>query len=223
MPRPIRISIPQRAIAVMQWLTELSAQDFDSLLSKISEDDPAGSRTELVDRVRAAVPDAPAPRAAELVSELFSLLILHFSHGWELDQIAEKAAASQSLSLNHEQQIVLKRRLLDTVSNPLITRLARAYDVYGEHQNVLHTSRILNDLRPIFEEDSNGSLIGVIITHTLKLDYHSSRGREELYVALDDNDLEALGEDIIRARKEGQGIEEFIKSVGLTDLTESIE
>ena len=95
--------------------------------------------------------------------------------------------------------------------------------MYGEHPNLLHYSQILNDIRPVFDGAHSDDLVGVVITHTLKLEYHSGRGREEIYIALDDADLEELGDAIARARSQSDKLGSFVKSAGLSDLSKSGE
>jgi hypothetical protein len=223
MPRSPRISIPQRSVAVLKWLVNLSEQDFDSLLSEMPAGDAVPSRAEVVTRLREALPDAPAARAEELVSEVFSLLLLHFAHNWEIEEIAENAAASSSLALSSDQQPALKARLAAIASNPILILLARAYDIAGEHQFLLHESRIMSDIRPIHKGGPGSAIVGAVITHILKLEYHALGGREELYVALNDQDLEELGEAVARAKEESQSLEAFIKSVNVQDLSASTE
>jgi hypothetical protein len=117
----------------------------------------------------------------------------------------------------------LSRRLYTLASNPSVTRLAKAFMVYGEYPNLLHTSAITNDIRPVFDGAPEKGVTGAMIVHTLKLDYHSAKGREELYVALDDNDLEDLGEAVERAKRASRAVARFIESAGLVDLTGSSE
>jgi hypothetical protein len=223
MPRPIRISIPQRGVAVLKWFANLPEQDFELILSALQDGDAVQSRSDVVTQLQEALPDAPAQRAEELVSEVFSLLLLNFSHNWEIEEIAEKAAASLSLALNPDQQLVLKTRLSAISSNPILILLAKAYDVAAEHQNLLHESRIISDIRPVHKSGPGSPVVGAIITHILKLEYHSLRGREELYVALNDQDLEELGEAVARAKDESQSLEAFIKSANVQDLSASTE
>ena len=221
MALPVRVSVPQRAIAVMTWLAELPEADFGSLLSKITDGEPVSSRTELVDRFRQAVPDAPAARSDELVSELISLISLNISYDWDINQIADSASTSRSLSLNSEQRQVLSRRLSQAISDPTLLKLAKAIILSGEYQNLLHTSSVSTDMRPVFESTRPNRIIGAVITHTIKLEYHALRGREELYISLDNDDLEQLRDAVTRAIRERQALEEFIKSADLPDLSDS--
>ena len=99
MPRPVKVSVPARAVPVMKWLASLSDQEFQSLLDRVSNgDDHMLSRTELGNRIQDAFPDAPSTRGAELVTELYSLINLNSTHGWLIDDIV---AVASSASLLH--------------------------------------------------------------------------------------------------------------------------
>jgi hypothetical protein len=223
MPRQVKASLPARAVPVMEWLVGLSEQEFRALVDKAISGGPVRSRTELADRLKDALPDTPPSRGSELVTEIFSLINLHSTHGWPIEEIAAVAASSKSLSLGDEQQEMLQGRLVELVSDPVIMGLARAFDFQGEHQYLLHFARIVSDIRPIPDDSGDGAVIGAIITHTLKLDYHSIRGREEIYLSLDDTDLEDLGEAVERAKRESKSLEELIRAAGLTDFSRSAE
>jgi hypothetical protein len=223
MPRPIRISLPPRALPVLQWLANLPAQDFEIVLSKLSDGDAVRSRSGLVTVIREALPDAPTTLAEELVSEVLSLLLLHFRHNWEIEEIAENAAASPSLRLTPDEQVVLSARLSAISSNPSVMLLAKAYDIAGEHQYLLHESRIMSDIRPIYNEGPESTVVGAVVTHVLKLEYHSVQGRQELYAAMNDQDLEELGNAVAQAKERGQSLEAIIKQANIQDLSESME
>lgn len=223
MPRPVSMSIPQRAVPVLRWLADLPERDFQLLLSKLSDADTARSRSEVVDRLEQALPDDDSDRAGELITEIFNLLMLHHSHFWSVEEIAREAATSPLLKLDSEARSALEIRLSAIASNQALIVLSKAYDLTGEHQYLMHESRMMNDIRPIREDGPNGAIVGAIITHILKIEYHALRGREEIYIALTDEDLDELGDVIVRAKEESQALEAFIKSANIQDLSASME
>jgi hypothetical protein len=208
----------------MKWLASLSDQEFQTLLATVStEDDSIQSRTQLVKRIQDAVSEAPSRRGAELVTELYSLIGLNVTHGWPIEEVLDKATSSRTVELEDKQKEILRRRLIELSMSPIVNKLARAANVYSEHAKLLHTAQVISDIRPVFDDASDGSIVGAVIAHTLILNYHSASGREELYVALDDVDLEELADAIARARSQSQQLEKLIKSAGLADLSRSAQ
>lgn len=219
MPRTPRISVPKRAVPVLTWLANLSTDEFNLLLASLTTDEPAQSRTELGNRLQEVIPDTPPGQGAALVRELFSLHTLHFSHDWDVKDIAEIVSSDQSIKIDDAQRPELQRRIDIFMSDPMMARLAKAYDISSEHENVFHTARILTDVRPVFEDEPSSGVVGAIIVHTLNLTYFRKGGDEEVYVALDDDDLILLEKAISRAREKGEVLGNFIKASGLSDLT----
>lgn len=76
---------------------------------------------------------------------------------------------------------------------------AKAMILYSDYDRVLVSSRIFTDLRPVFDDDLDGPLVASLITHTLKLGINRDGRHEDLYLALDADDLNRLQEAITRA------------------------
>jgi hypothetical protein len=88
---------------------------------------------------------------------------------------------------------------------------ARATDVLTEHQNYYLGARILTDMRPIFAENTENLPAGIVLTHSLKLSYHSGARREEIFITLDNSDLERLKKIINRAEDKSKTLKQFIE------------
>jgi hypothetical protein len=56
------------------------------------------------------------------------------------------------------------------------------------------TTRILTDIRPVYDDGAKGPPSGAIITHTLKLSVHEGDGGDlrEIYVVMGSDDLSEL-------------------------------
>ena len=62
---------------------------------------------------------------------------------------------------------------------------AKAVDLQVDHANVFQSTRILTDVRPIFEMNSVSEVKGVLISHTLKIEYYHDEGTKEIFISLD--------------------------------------
>lgn len=85
----------------------------------------------------------------------------------------------------------------------------RATRVRFDHANHLHDSSITTDLRPIF--DSGGSTIeAAVICHTFKISFASHKEEsDELFLAVDDLDLDKLEAAVKRARRKAAALQLF--------------
>ena len=83
-----------------------------------------------------------------------------------------------------------------------------------DHENSFCDAKILTDLRPVFGASAEVQPEGIVVTHTLKLEYHDDRGaHRKFYVALNQDDLETLRNVLERADKKAnslQALSEFI-------------
>jgi hypothetical protein len=88
------------------------------------------------------------------------------------------------------------RPILERLLNlPSIITTAKALDLSYDFARVCVTTRILTDIRPVFEEDNGRKteIIGATITQTLRIEYNSPVGNEQtISFALDLDDIKQL-------------------------------
>ena len=87
--------------------------------------------------------------------------------------------------LTHEQSVRLATKAIEL-----------AYD----YTNLLRRTKVLTDIRPLFDEDAD-KIEGAVVSYTLRLNYNSSDGEHELSIALDERDIETLIDQCTRAIK----------------------
>ncbi len=95
-----------------------------------------------------------------------------------------------------------------------VSLAARATKLHFEASRHLHDVLILSDLRPVF--DHMGSDVDAfLITHTLKLATSGGDEKEsELFVVLDDEDIDKLEEAIARARRKALALKAIASATG---------
>jgi len=97
--------------------------------------------------------------------------------------------------------------ILDILSsNNAVSLGAKAIELFFEHQLVLCSTRIITDLRPIFNDEAT-ELIGFFSYHTLVARCVEGSQLREFHVALDKNDLTILKEQLERASKKASLLE----------------
>ena len=69
-------------------------------------------------------------------------------------------------------------------------------------------SKIITEIRPVFEDNSELGLANSIITHSLKIEYHfSDDTHQKIFITLDSENLQELKQQIVRAEKKEQQLE----------------
>lgn len=107
-------------------------------------------------------------------------------------------------------------RLSKILSIEALHTEAKAFILYGEHANVFCSTRILTDIRAVFGANVSDPPEAYIVTHTLKIDYHGSRGRlEEFFVGLASEDLVELKIAIDRAELKAQSLRKLLEKTNV--------
>jgi hypothetical protein len=83
---------------------------------------------------------------------------------------------------------------------------SKALDVMQDHARVFCYGRVLTDLRPIFKAEVEQGPSAFVAVHTLKIAYHEGGEHQELFVALDRNDIKQLADLLSRALKKEEAL-----------------
>lgn len=86
------------------------------------------------------------------------------------------------------------------VENQSIRLAATAMELAYDYANLLRRTKILADIRPLFNEDAD-QIEGAVVSYTLRLLYDSADGEHELSIALDQSDVKMLADQCNRALK----------------------
>ncbi len=148
--------------------------------------------------------------ALNIVVTLISLRQLYKTQNLSNDAIV--ASLSKSIEQDAEfagfskpEQIERFKRRLFSLLNALeniafsLDILDKASDLLIEYERIFSDSRIVTDIRPVFDSKTEKRVEAVILIHTLRIQYKDAEGTKEFYVALDSEDLDNLHEQIIIA------------------------
>jgi hypothetical protein len=160
-------------------------------------------------------------------SILYGLLNLHYLRadldvtGKELIEIltknlergAPEAWKDQNLETWHRGVSAMVASL---APNDALAILQKARQLEYTHQNVLRRARILTDVRPVFDDDADRVLNG-IISHVLVLEYVEGRQVKRLHLALDTNDVSDLKKQCERAEVKEATAKDWVSKLRTRD------
>lgn len=137
------------------------------------------------------------------------------------DTIVANVTQSDDLDISDELREVLAERLRRLLRTRAVTLAWKALDVLYANDNTFHGARITSEIRPVFDSDDLATPIAGMITHTLKIHYHDTRGHQDFFVTLDLVDIEVLQRALERAKKKQESLRSVlrasdIKYLGLT-------
>ena len=76
--------------------------------------------------------------------------------------------------------------------------IAKAIELSYDYANLLRGARIVTDIRPVFDNDAS-SVVGAVVSFTLRITYDSADGQHSISLALDNSDVEQLQRQCTRA------------------------
>lgn len=87
-----------------------------------------------------------------------------------------------------------------------LNNAAKSLVLHAEHENVFYDSKVITDIRPVFNRDTPDhfdgiSLEGFLISHQLRITAISSDNRKDFYFSLSDQEIENLIVSLKRAQK----------------------
>jgi hypothetical protein len=107
---------------------------------------------------------------------------------FEMIESSLNGFSEQEMLSWHECQPIIQR----IVSSGFVTLYAKARDLAFDFERLYARSRILTDIRPVFD-DPRDTIVGANITQTLRLDYFTADSvTNSISVALDVSDIEQL-------------------------------
>lgn len=128
-----------------------------------------------------------------------------------------KAASKSKVSQGDVQKV-----LVNVLALPNLELAYRAGRVRFDHAYHMHDAGIVTDIRPIFDVSAS-SIEGAVICHVLKIGYAgSNEDDKDLYLAVDDDDLEKLEAAIKRARRKAVALRSFAKKAKLKIIEDNL-
>jgi hypothetical protein len=203
MPVP-RLRLPSAQAKDLLQVCELGPgklQDLVSILSNVNEP-PIISRAIVRERMSQAIPD----HALEPVSRLLFVLAITARDNF-VSAVEFATALNQAVSELEwdEQQRAAWQEAREYIVKAIYARdlviASKAMDLIFDFEKFCLNSRIITDIRPVFDDQRN-SIVGGIVMHTLRMEYRGDDGEHRsISIELDSRDVERLGQSCVEATK----------------------
>lgn len=92
----------------------------------------------------------------------------------------------------------IRGNLIAIIELECVRLAAAAIELSYDYANLLLTTKILTDIRPLYN-DAADRIQGAVVSFTLRLRYSNADGEHDLSIALDEDDIEALEKRCKRA------------------------
>lgn len=223
MSPPLRV--PRQFITAFEMLGQLPEEQFDAVNAALATARPAFRVEALCASVKAAGATLPEEQLSEILGAVQSFTGLRRLNGWTSEEAVELLMSSPDLSTEKEPaSTALHHRLVTLLESRPVQLLSKAIDVASEHDRVFIGTRILSDLRPLFPDHEVSRPEGVVLSHTLKVEFvHDDGSIGNVYIALDPEDLETLRVEVVRAAEKQQELKALMDELGLDYLGPEVE
>ena len=203
------LNVPKNERLALTILRQLPEPAFDQLVAEL-------------ERSPTAVPKIPnlSPDDTTALSEVIeSLHRVRAYSEVSLEEFASDVCESlfEHNDLTPATESAFRERLLRILSIGALAVAGKAVALHLEYDHVFCRARVLTDARPIFGEDVSAPPPAMMITHTLKLDFHTGpTGRiEEFYITLGSGDLQVLQYALQRAEIKAKSLGTAIKNTNV--------
>ncbi|MBD2357156.1 hypothetical protein H6G41_21450 [Tolypothrix sp. FACHB-123] len=218
------LEIPDRYKPGFEKLLSIDNRTVDELMAALKQATPSLLIEDLASTVASKVQALTVEEIIDVVEALISLYNFRDYSGESIEDLVERLSQSvrddeEFLDISDEQKQEFKHKLTAFLEfDGVLSVTSKAINVVRDHERVFTRSRVLTDMRPIFESDIEKGPAGVAIVHMLKIEYVDLDGTHEFFVALDSIDLEQLREQLDRADRKAKAIELMLGRVNIPYL-----
>ncbi|MDZ7956610.1 MAG: hypothetical protein RMY34_01670 [Aulosira sp. DedQUE10] len=218
------LEIPEKYKPGFEQLVKIDRGTVDELINALSQAPPSLLVEDLASAVASQVKALNVEEVEDLIEALISLYNLRDYFDAPINKIVERISQAvhddQELpNLTEEEKQEFERRLTTFLEfDGVLSVTSKAIDVMRDHERLFTRSRVLTDMRPVFELDIEKGPAGIAIVHMLKIEYADLEGTHEFFVALDSIDLEQLREQLDRASQKAKAIELMLNTANIPYL-----
>ncbi len=216
-----RVTIPQALAKGFILFVSLPDNSRKTIAENIGKLKTLTSVREL-EEIISPIPDLSPSDSGSIASFLLGTAQLQSSIDVEADELVD--AITNGLADDHrpsyipataqDHWTISKSTLLAILHNSSISYLAKAQSLIFEREHILTRSRILTDLRPVF--DNNDTDISLVVAlSTLHIEYIDGDDRNTISLAVDRDDLESLKSACMRALKKLETVNNKMHESGI--------
>lgn len=200
------LTIPEQYRSGIAVIGRIETESFSALLTALKNALPSESEQSLAEKIGEISSDLPLEVRVEIISAIASMQgVQKTAHvdtpRFTADIWAALKEDSPKLVKNIDESVLRDRvaKLLNDA--PIQLMSIKTAELRREVERRFCSARIMTDARTAFADDTS-TRPAITILQTLEIRFHDDTGEHrEFYVALDDDDLEALKEVIERAQR----------------------
>lgn len=193
---PIKVKPDSEQLSQLRHCTKIDAGKLTDLAINLANlNDPPLLPDQLLTEIKKSLSEEDAEA---LLPPLLSMGMIARSSDTKPVEVVKafrNAFASSSEQSDWDRVAASIQILIESSAIRLVTK---AMQLSYDYANLLRKAHIVTDLRPLFNESGN-SVEAAVVTHTLRVAYHSDDGAHDISLAMDLKDIRNLKEQCERA------------------------
>jgi hypothetical protein len=210
------LGIPPQFRGGLNRIARLSDADLDALADALTGLPPFPTPADISRGVRSIITAEDEGDHERVTDALLNVAVQR--RRWNAAELAGLVASATALDVPQERRDAFEGFLLRAVQAEALLGAARGLDVISDRENIATDTRILTDVRAVFDDQDNPQLRGAAVIHTLSLGYHTASGVQKLQVAVSETDLRRLQETIGRALKKSTKLRGVLNQADVQDF-----
>lgn len=187
-------------------LRDTPLEVFANAADRLNHADKLILRPEELLKVVETALDGRVDLANRLLRQCLSLNGLMRQTGLSIDEIEAGIRSALSAHWSPDQMATwdaAARAFGKFLRNEQFRLVTKAIELSYDYANLYRKGRIIADIRPLFSDDAT-SVVGSVVSYTLRLRFDRSDGDQELSIAMDQRDVEELSLQCARAIQKGR-------------------
>jgi len=224
-----RIQIPKKYRYGIEKIITLDSAVFDNLIDALKNSNPSFHLKNLADTVSLKIKEKEIENLTKddllnILDAIVSLYPLQTYSSLTIEDLASSlgeavAELEDFPNVTEEQKKIFEARITTLLSiNGALDVASKVGELLLEYEHLFLSSRIITDIRPVFDSDLNKIPAGALIVHTLKLEYKQGNEEKDFYIALDTNDVKKLREQLDRAEQKAESIKLMLNQAQVSYL-----
>ncbi len=199
------LQIPPQDVDGLIQVRKMGDNEVNELLEALTAAQPIMSRKEFVALLGSAMTSVPAAELNKVLQSLINMSSARLDFEESAAEFAEGVCEAMEQSENDLLRLAgedcesFRSRLTQLLSAESLIYPAKASSVLYDHDRVFFHARVLTDVRPVFGLDVTEPPKASAIIHMLNITCQHNEGEENIYVAMDSQDLESLIATLERA------------------------
>ena len=224
-----RIQIPKKYRSGIEKIITLDSAVFKNLIDALKNSNPSFHLKKLADTVslkikQKGIEDLTKDDLLNILEAIVSLYPLQTYYSLTLEDLASSlgeavAELEDFPNVTEEQKKIFEARITTLLSiDGALYVASKVEELLFEYQHLFLGSRIITDIRPVFDPDLNKIPVGALIVHTLKLEYKQGNEQKDFYIALDTNDVKNLREQLDISEQKAESIKLMLNQAQVSYL-----